>query len=153
MYTQLLATTLMLASSTTIQAPAFEVADVEVEAGPMSTHLLAFDADGEVAAELVVWSEPDGAHRLDITFADGLYLSARRDGDLVTIDSDNPSEVAVRARVIGDGLANASMEEMECGAALVGLLVGCGAGGPWGCLAGAAVAGVYCGPLIADELR
>jgi hypothetical protein len=153
MYTAIIA--LVLAASPTDWAPpTFDVSDVEVVAGESNTNLTAFDADGEVSVEIVEWLDAEGRRRLDVNFADGLYLSAIRDGDKVTVDSNNAAEVVARAPLIDEALAsNATMEQLECGAALVGLLVGCGAGGPWGCLGGAAVAGTYCGPLVADALR
>jgi hypothetical protein len=143
----------LAASPTDWAPPTFDVSDVEVQARGSSSHLTAFDADGEVSAEVVEWIDAEGRRRLDVNFGDGLYLSAIRDGDSVTVESSDAAEVVARANLIGEALANATMEQLECGAALVGLLVGCGAGGPWGCLGGAAVAGTYCGPLIADALR
>jgi hypothetical protein len=80
------------------------IADVEVVEGTDSTHVFAYDPDGEVAAEIVVWGR-DGEVRFDALFPDGFYLSLVTDGESVTVDSDDAEEAAARMGEIHDFLS------------------------------------------------
>src|SRR4051794_13554159 len=79
---------------------------VNVEHTDDSIHVLTYDPDGEVAAEIVEWW--DGAEiRIDANFPDGVYLSATVHGENdVTIESNDPAAVSERLADVEDLLAN-----------------------------------------------
>jgi hypothetical protein len=75
---------------------------VDVEHTDDSIHVLAYDAEGDVTAEVVEWW--NGADiRIDANFPDGVYLSATvRAEDDVTIESNDPAAVSERNEKIPD---------------------------------------------------
>lgn len=97
MYANALALAFALAPTTpTDRAPPFDVSDVEVQQTDSSAHVTAYDAEGEVAAELAVWVDSGGRKHTDANFPDGLYLSVAIDGESVTVDSDTRQEDRIR---------------------------------------------------------
>lgn len=106
--------------------PAFDVSDVEVEYGEQSTQVTAFDADGEVTAEVIVWAV-DGEPRVDAVWPDGLYLSIA-DG---SFESDDLGEASERMVVLETAMAGATEEESnDCLFALLGLGAAVGSKNP-----------------------
>jgi hypothetical protein len=89
------------------KVPRSPIADVEVIESADSTHVFAYDPDGEVAAEVVVWGR-EGEVRFDALFSDGLYLSMVTDGEGVTVDGDDVQEAAARVGEIHDFLRGSS---------------------------------------------
>jgi hypothetical protein len=154
MFAHTIALALALAPNTTLPPTSFDVADAEVVARDNSTHLLAYDAEGEISAEIVVWTDTDDRTRVDVMFPDGLYLSATTDGESITVETDDAAEVAARVAIIEEGLASISdVEVMKCAGSVLVAVGGCGWGGPWTCMGAAAFAGIHCGPLIAEALE
>jgi hypothetical protein len=106
-------TPIILATALSATPP---LARAEVEHGPDSTHVLAFDTNEDVAAEVVVWHVDHRHIRIDALFPDGLTLSAQVavSGDVVSIDSDDPQVVAGRLSAVDDllagGLADGALE-------------------------------------------
>jgi hypothetical protein len=155
MYTTTIALALALAPSTptTDYAPPFEVADIEVERGPESTTLTAFDGDGEVAAEIVQWTDGDGHTRLDTHFADGVYVWVAIDGDSVEVESNNPAEAADRLASMG-ATTQASWEDVSaddlgwCAGALIGAAGAAVTGNLLGTIGASIIAGVNCGNVL-----
>jgi hypothetical protein len=142
---------LALAPDPTIPPISFDVADVEVVARDNSTHLLAYDADGEVAAEIVVTTEADDRTRLDVMFPDGLYLTAVAEGESITVETDDAAEVAARVAIVEESLASITdVDVMKCAGSVIVAVGGCGWGGPLACMGAVAFAGINCGPLIAE---
>jgi hypothetical protein len=152
MNTTIIALALSAAPSTpTDRAPAFEVADVEIEPGQRSTSITAFDSEGEVSAEIVVWLDADDRPRLDVNFADGLYLRSFDD----SAETDNAAEVAARAQAIAGWLAEnqaqANWREWgACGLSFAVAVVECTGGGPLGCGIGGVLVACECLPLFTD---
>lgn len=134
--------------------PSFDVADIDVETSDASTSLIAYGSDGEVAAEIVVWIDSDNRRRLDANFADGLYLTAVRDGGQVSVESNDSAEVADRVAVLETVLPQVTEQEvMECALGIIGLAGGCGFGGALGCMGGAAGFAMTCGKTLVEELQ
>lgn len=143
----LLATAPASTSPPTSFAP-FEVADAEVTARDGVVTLTAFDADGEVTAELATWTE-DGVQQIDVTFADGLYLFASGASEP---ESNDAEEVSARLVVLETALPEVTDAEVaECGLGLLGLAAG--AGGPWGVMAGVTGFALTCVKTIVEELQ
>ena len=108
MSTQTLIASVLPLSLLTAASPAFAASPtrVEYESGAQSAHVLAFDDEGEVAAEVVLWHVGDGKLRLDAAFPDGLTASAELDGDGdVVIISEDPVTAAARLAEVEDILA------------------------------------------------
>jgi hypothetical protein len=154
MNTATIALALALAPSTpTDYAPPFEVADLEVERSAESTHLTAFDDDGEVAAEIVLWTDSDGHARLDTNFADGVYVWVTIDGDSVEVESNNPAEGANRLASMG-ATTQASWEDVSaddlgwCAGALIGAAGAAVTGNLLGTIGASIIAGVNCGNVL-----
>jgi hypothetical protein len=118
------------------------IADVEVIESADSAHVLAYDPDGEVAAEVVVWGR-DGEVRFDAVFPDGLYVSLVTDGETVNVESDDVEEAAARMGEIRDFLVQLEPQAgpIPCGAAVVGGIV----------IVDAVLAACECLPLLVDE--
>lgn len=131
------------------------ITDVEVVESADSTHVLAFDPDGEVAAEVVVWAV-EGEIRLDALFPDGLYLSVVTDGESVTIESDDAAEVAERMGALLDHLGQTEQEGEEwgdCAGHAAHAAVGCALARPFMCVVGSVIAACECLPLLVDEFE
>jgi hypothetical protein len=92
----LLASVLAVAPQPLPQPPPFEVADVEFGQTPDTAQLTAFDGDGEVVGEIVVWRDSVGQPMIAATFVDGLYMFASIDGDTATIDIVDGATVHAR---------------------------------------------------------
>jgi hypothetical protein len=119
-----------------------QVARIETTTFDEATEVLVYDDAGEVSAVLVLQAEPNGAVRLDVDFADGLYLSAIASEDgLTAVETENAAEVADRLAEIEDVLYNGppvgtAGKELLCvgslaiaSTCLTGNFVGCVAGG------------------------
>ena len=100
------ASVISLSSLFSAASPAFAAAPVRVAAAPVrveyesganSAHVLAFDNEDEVAAEVVLWHTGDGKLRLDAAFPDGLIASAEV-VDGVVIMSEDPDLAAAGSR-------------------------------------------------------
>lgn len=131
---------------------------VDVEQTDDSIHVLAYDPDGDVTAEIVEWW--DGADiRIDAYFPDGVYLSATvRGEDDVTIESNDPAAVSERIAAVEDLLANTPTGANKWICALEVLAAGAAcavAGGPVGvgaCALGALLVSCACIPLIDEKI-
>lgn len=131
---------------------------VDVEHTDDSIHVLAYDADGEVTAEVVEWW--DGANiRLDANFPDGVYLSATVRGENdVTIDGSDPAAVSERLAVVEDLLANTETgtNKWICAMEVLAAGIACGtAAGPVGvgaCALGALAVSCACIPLFDEKI-
>lgn len=134
-----------------IRAPN-EPVEVEVIQGPDSTHVLAYDAAGEVAAELVIWSSEPGEIRFDATYPDGLYMSAVANSDGYTVDTEDAAEVGRRVKELESVMAQLDPQASVGGCAfhVVGTTLSIIAVHPWA-VAEAIVAACECLPLIVDE--
>jgi hypothetical protein len=132
----------------------FVVDRAEVETWDNSSHLLTYDADGEVTASLVIWSDETGQLRFDADFADGVRLSAVIVDEKVQIESDDKDKVEVVARVaaINDYL-NSGDEQLKgswltCAAKTAATAFYCASANPVLCLSGTVLAACDCVPLI-----
>lgn len=124
-----------------------QFADVEVVRDAGSTHVLAYDQDGEIAAEVSVRPDGDGPIRLDATFADGEYLRAVSDGDgLLEYDATENAELHIAALVE----AMEAEDGNECLYAVSEMVGGCIAV-HWFCPALMVFAGCACNPDFAEE--
>jgi hypothetical protein len=110
-------TPIILATALTATPP---LSRAEVERGPDSVHVLAFDANDDVAAEVVVWHGVNQDIRIDALFPDGLTLSAvvAVSGEVMSIDSDDPQTVAGRLAAVDDLLAGGTVQAswLKCAA-------------------------------------
>lgn len=134
-------------------SPQFDVATAEVETWDSSSHLITYDAEGEVSASLVIWSDSDDQLHFDADFADGVRLSATIVGEEVQIDSDDSAEVAARVAVIEDWLAHQDGEEvptgwLSCAAKTAATAYYCATVNPVLCISGTVLAACDCVPLI-----
>jgi hypothetical protein len=128
----------------------------EVESSTESAHVLAYDSDDQVAAEIVIW-RLDGKLRLDALFPDGVYLTAIVTGDQnVTIEGDDPDVVAGRLAAIEDLLGRVdttSASKWKC-ALEAALAVGaCASVHAFACIGTTVLAACECLPLIVDEFE
>jgi hypothetical protein len=84
-----------------------EVSRIETTTFDDSAEVLVYDDTGEVSAVLVLQTEPNGSVRLDVDFADGLYLSGIADEDgFSAVESAGAAEVADRLAEIEAFLYN-----------------------------------------------
>lgn len=93
---------------------------VEFERTSISSHVLAYDEAGDVAAEVILWRDAD-LIRLDAVFPDGLVLAATFDGtEFVVVENTEPATIATRLAAVSDLLAvdQPLIERswLECGA-------------------------------------
>jgi hypothetical protein len=93
------------------QPPPFEVVDVEFEQTADTAQLTAFDSDGEVVGELVVWRDSTGQPMIAVTFSDGLYMFVSVDGEDVDVGTENATVVGARLQQI-----NAAVQDTTDGA-------------------------------------
>jgi hypothetical protein len=130
----------------------FVVDRAEVEQWDNSSHLITYDADGEVTASLVIWSDESGQLRFDADFADGLRLSAVIVDEEVQIESDDSAEVVARVAAI-DGYLKSGDEHLKgswltCAAKTAATAFYCASANPVLCLSGTVLAACDCVPLI-----
>src|SRR5690242_1879593 len=83
-------------ASPTTEREAPEIERVDFDRSDDSVQITARDTEGEVSAEVFLWTDGDGRVRLDAAWPDGLYLSVISDGDDTTVDTENAAEVASR---------------------------------------------------------
>lgn len=69
MNTPIIALALAVAPTSYTPRVPFDVSDVEVESGDNSSHVVTYDAEGEVSANIVIWAAPSGVVHLDADFA------------------------------------------------------------------------------------
>jgi hypothetical protein len=145
-------TTTIIAMTLALAPPSFDVSDTEATTTDDAFHLLTYDADGEVSAEIVVWTDDRGRLRLDAGFDDGHYLAMVVDGDEVTSDSDDAAEVAARAQAIDDFLATNPAQEgtIWCATGVLAMAGFCGTGNLLGCMVGTATVACHCLPLVME---
>jgi hypothetical protein len=137
---------------TSTSPPMFDVADAEVVIGNNSAHLLAYDSEAEVSAEIIVWVDGDDRQHLDAVFADGLYMSTTIDGESVVIETDDSAEVSARAEAITDWLAGDPGAQgrtwLECGAKTLLAAGTCASLAAIFCVGGTVLAVCECLPLL-----
>jgi hypothetical protein len=137
-------------------APQPQLTRAELERGPDSAHVLAFDANDDVAAEIVLWRVDQRHIRIDALFPDGLVLTAVFDGEfIVTIDNDHPEAVAGRLAAINDLLAATSEPQaswLKCAAYAAITALELAQASPIG-VATAVLAACECLPEIVDEFE
>jgi hypothetical protein len=113
-------------------ARSFDVADVELQQTDDAAQLTAYDPDGEVIGEIVLWADSTGQPMLAATFPDGLYMFVSVDGEHATVDTEDAAEVGARVdaimAAIPDGATSASGQDVaEClgygGLVIAGCLV------------------------------
>jgi hypothetical protein len=112
----MLAATILAATLSTVPPaavpPASQLTRAEFERSPSSVHVLAFDANEDVAAEVILWRVDQRHLRIDALFPDGILLTAVFDGDsITTLDNDEPEVVAARLAAVIDLLASASVSQ------------------------------------------
>jgi hypothetical protein len=151
MNTTVLALALALAPQSPQSRTSFDVSDAELETGDNSAHLLAYDSDGEVSAEIIVWVDSNDQPRLDVVFADGLYLSAV-DG---VIESDDAAEVAARVEAIDEYLADETTQlkasKLVCAGSFMLTVSACASLRVLACMGGSAVTACACLPAFSDS--
>lgn len=141
------------------QAPAppteFDVSDMEVELSADAMRVATFDAGGDQSAEVTI--TPDG-REFDVTFADGLYLTARVNerGEIVEFESPDTAEVSRRMALIRDfDLAaivdpDSTKGEAECYGGLIAAAGGIIFGNPFVTMSAGFVISCHCLPLVND---
>jgi hypothetical protein len=147
----MLAPTILIASLCTTQLTSQPsqppIARAEVEVADDTVHLIAFDRDGEVAAEVVQW-QLDGESRIDAVFPDGLAMTIDLDGEEVTIISDDPDEAISRLALIEDLLAETDQagkgNSLECWGHLTLTVIHCATANVPFCILGAAATVCEC---------
>jgi hypothetical protein len=96
---------LALAFTSSAQSPS--PSRVEVNLGPESTQIVAFDAADQVAAEIVVWIVAPDHIRIDAIFPDDVHAMAivNGRGEVIAIDNEDRERVAPRIAAVVDLLA------------------------------------------------
>jgi hypothetical protein len=135
-----------LAVAPTSTSHSFAVADVDVHRSKDATQITAYDDDGEVAGEVFVWVDAAGQARLDVTFPDGVYLSATSDGTSAHIDTNDGPAVAERAKLLDVALKDVSAlpEWIRCGGPAAFAALECATLNVLGCAGGTFWAGCEC---------
>jgi hypothetical protein len=93
----------------------YDVADVDIERTDNTTQLTAYDAEGEVVGEVVVWADSTGQPMLAVTFPDGLYMFVSTDGENATIDTENAAEVTSRIERLDVAIKQVQASWTTCG--------------------------------------
>jgi hypothetical protein len=156
---QLFLASVLSLSLLTAAAPAFAASPtrVEYESGAQSAHVLAFDDEDEVAAEVVLWHVGDGKLRLDVAFPDGLTASAELDGDGdVVIMSEDPVTAAARLAEVENILAAQEPQmgtPFTCALGVVVTAGACAVAHALGCVGGAVLTACDCLPQIVKEFE
>jgi hypothetical protein len=112
-------TTATILSWVLIAAPFSPIAAeaVEFERSDGSVQITARGSDGEVSAEVFMWTDADGRMRLDAAWPDGLYLSVASDGEDTTVDTENAAEVASRIERLDAAIQVVQASWTTCGIA------------------------------------
>jgi hypothetical protein len=78
-----------------------QISHVAFDRGADSAHVFAYDSENQLAAEIVLWVEPDERYiHVDANFSDGVYLAGTYDGErVVAIDNENPDVTAARLAI------------------------------------------------------
>jgi hypothetical protein len=125
----------------------------EVESSAESAHVLAYDSDDQVGAEIVIW-RVDGKLRIDALFPDGVYLTAIVNADQdVTVETDDPDAVTERLAAIEDLLAGVDTKASGWKCALEATLAvgACASVHAFACIGTTILAACECLPLVVDE--
>lgn len=82
----------------------FDVSDIEVDLGTDTMHIATFDANGDQSGEVSISSD---GRELEVTFADGLYLTAltaraNERYEIVELESPDTAEVSWRMAAVRD---------------------------------------------------
>jgi hypothetical protein len=139
--------------ATVLSATPPPLARAEVDFGPDSAHVLAYDTTGEVAAEIVIWAHAEEI-RLDAVLPDGSSLNASiLDGNL-TVECDDcqaaGAQIVEVQNLLHDMDSQASW--LKC-AAYTAITIGEIAHvNPWA-VATAVLAACECLPEIVDEFE
>lgn len=133
----------------------FTVGAVEVGNSDDAVQVLAYDLNGDIAAEIVVWGDGHGRVRVDAGFADGMYLALTADGDDVTVEGDDTAEVRARLVAISDSVTQAAPQASwgKCAAHAVVMAASCASGHVIICAGEAYLVACECYPLIIDDLK
>lgn len=133
---------------------------VEVEQSDDSFSVLAYDEQGEVAAEVVEWYDGEKL-RIDANFPDGIYLSVavRGEGD-ATIESNDPAvaveRIASVEALIADSNDPTEANKWICALEIAAAAIACGtAAGPigvLGCGIGAGLVACACIPFFDKKI-
>lgn len=128
---------------------------VEVHYGPRSTQILAFDAEDQVTAEIVVWIVDEGHIRIDANFPDDIHAMAvvNGHGEIIEIDNEARELVAPRINAIVDLLAQTEQAGwFPCAFHGTMAVVELAGANPIG-IASAVLAACECLPLLVDEFE
>jgi hypothetical protein len=129
-------------------------ATVELEHTDDSVQVTARDTDGEVSAELFLWTDGEGRLRFDAAWPDGLYLSVIDDGEDATIDTDDQAEAAARLELLDVTIREATARRwVPCVFGILATGAACAAAQPVWCVGGAVVAACECMPLTSKKLE
>lgn len=84
----------LLVAPAPVASQRFTVDDVELRDSGSALEVVSYDFQGEVTAELVIWTDLDAHARLDVAFADGHWMFVEVNGDLVALaSSDTPKMI------------------------------------------------------------
>jgi hypothetical protein len=100
----------------------------EVTTFDSAAEVIVYDGGEDPYAVIVVQAEPDGRVRLDVDFADGLYLSVDSDGYEATVDTNDREQVSARMLKIKAALDSDPAEIpqwVECAGSVVLAGVAC----------------------------
>jgi hypothetical protein len=127
----------------------------EVHHGPESTQIVAFDAEDQVAAEIVVWIVDEGHIRIDAIFPDDIHAMAvvNGNGEIIEVDNEAHGLVAPRIAAVVDLLAQTEQAGwVPCAFHGVMAVVEIAHANPIA-LASAVLAACECLPLLVDEFE
>jgi hypothetical protein len=129
-----------------------DIERVEIDRSDDSVQVTARDSDGEVSAEVFLWTDGEGRIRLDAAWPDGLYLSVVTDGETATVDTDNQQEAAARVGEVHDFLALTEPQAgpVPCGVAVVSGIYHAVTANPF-VIVDAVLAACECLPLLVEE--
>lgn len=151
MGTPILITTL-LALAPSPSPPGFDASDAELSMADDSVQLTTYDAEGEVSAEIVMWTDDGGLLQVHANFVDGIYLRIATDGETAKVDSNNAVEAAARMGVVDDYIDGPLVAAawIPCAGAIVTAAGSCAAAG-LGCPLWAILAACECLPELVEE--
>jgi hypothetical protein len=127
----------------------------EVHDGPRSTQVLAFDAENQVAAEIVVRIVGEGHIRIDAIFPDDIHAMAvvNGKGEILEIDNEAHELVATRIAAVLDLLAETEQAGwFPCAFHSTMAVVELAHANPLA-LASTVLAACECLPLLVDEFE
>jgi hypothetical protein len=131
------------------------LARAEVDVGPDSVHVLAFDEANDVAAEIVIWAYGEEI-RYAALFPNGstVNVAVDREGKIISHECDDCESAAAQIGPVEDLLANTEQAGWgKCAGYGVLLVAEIGTGHPIAAAATALLAACECYPLIFDDLE